>query len=59
MEIPYLDDEASSPMVRMMKGLRIPDPDPNNDILGVATVLKSGSKIKVPDFSNPFNLETI
>ena len=60
-ENPYLDDEARNLVVQMMKGLRIPDPDPDldKDIPGVATVLKSRSKIKVPDSSNPFNLETI
>ena len=43
----------------MMNGLKIPDPNLDKDIPGVATVLNSGSKIKVPDSSNPFNLETM
>ena len=43
----------------MMKGLKIPDPNLDKDIPGVATVLNSRSKIKVPNSSNPFNLETM
>ena len=39
MENPYSDDEASSSVVRMIKGLRIRDPDPNNDIPGVGEKL--------------------
>ena len=55
----YSDDECSSPVVQMMKGLMILDPNLDKDILGVATVLDFGSKIKVLDSPNPFNLETM
>ena len=58
-ENPYSDDKCSSPIVQMMKGLKIHDPNLDKDILGVATILDSRSKIKVPDSSNPFNLETM
>ena len=58
-ENPYLDDECSSLVVQMMKGLKIPNPNLDKDIPRVATVLNSGSKIKVPNSSNPFNLETM
>ena len=56
---PYSNDKCSSPVVQMMKGLKIPDPNLDKDIPGVATVLNSESKIKVLDSSNPFNVETI
>ena len=58
-ENPYSDDECSSPIVQMMEGLKISNPKLEKDIPGVATVLNSGSKIKISDSSNPFNMETM
>ena len=42
-----------------MEGLKILDPNLDKDIPRVATILNFGSKIKVSDSSNPFNLETM